>query len=561
MPRQHPDSRQGLGLLGPASANATVSGGVGPAIERRANPDQLEFIAGAARLLSGPLTVEEVADRFLAEAAGVVSSNTAVAVIEYDGTSFRTLGARGPLAERFTGRRYDIGTLPAGVRRQLLDLAKPIVLPDVVSAGGDVLELSSRFEALQGARSLAIVPLVSRDRTVAAVLAVSREPGAVSPERVALLSTLGTFFAGALHNAQLVAEATHRAETLARQAALLDLSSDAIFVRDLDGTIRFWSRGATELLGWTASEAVGQNSLHLLRPVYPRPRDVLHEELRRTGRWTGEVVYYHRDGHAIDVVLRWALREAAAGEDESVLVTATDISERKRLERMKDEFIGMVSHELRTPLTAMRGALGLLAAGVVGELPPEARSLAEIANANTERLGRLVHNILDLERLRAGKMPFVPVEVEITELVSRVVATMQPMATKAGVRLEIDASPIVVRADRDALEQLITNLVSNAVKFSPQEGVVRIAVQGRPDSVRLSVSDNGRGIPADQLERVFERFAQVDASDSRQKGGTGLGLAICRAIAEQHGARIWAESVLGAGTTFILELPREPVRP
>lgn len=527
-------------------------------LERRTQ--ELRLLSEAAHALAGPLTREEVAERSLAGASEVVTPSTTLAVVEYDGTSFRTLAARGPDADRFRGETHTVETLPGPVRSQLVDALTPLVVPDLAAAGPATAQLVARFGALAGARSLAIVPLVSRDRAVAALVARSPDAGALTEDRVRLLTTHGVFFAGALHNAQLVAEANERAATLAGQAALLDLSSDAIFVRDIDGTILFWSRGASEMLGWTAEEAVGQSSLEMLRPIYPRPRDALHEELRRTGRWTGEVVYHHRDGHRIDVILRWVLREAWGDHPETVLVTATDIGERKRVERMKEEFVAIVSHELRTPLTAMRGALGLLAGGAVGELPADARPLVEIANSNAERLGRLVNDMLDLQRWESGKMPLVPGDVDLSDLVQRVVSVMRPLADRAGVRLAADVPRLVIRADRDRVEQLLMNLVANAIKFSPKGGTVSVRIEEREATVRIAVSDEGRGIPADQLERVFERFAQVDASDARQKGGTGLGLAISRAIAEQHGGRIWVESALGAGSTFYIELPHAVTR-
>ena len=366
-----------------------------------------------------------------------------------------------------------------------------------------------------------------------------------------------------------------RLEALRRTGLLdmLDLSSDAIFVLDFDGVIHFWNTGATALLGFTREEAVGRNSQELLQPSYPRPFEDLRAELRRLGRWSGEATYRGQDGRTIDVALRWALRSAQPGLAEAVLVSATDISERRRLERMKDEFISVVSHELRTPLTAIRGALGLLAGGAVGVLPAEARPMVEIANANVERLGRLVNDVLDLQRWDAGQVSRETSDIDLGELIDRVLSAMRPMADSVGVHLTVESGTTVVRADADRMEQLVMNLVGNAIKFSPRGGEVRLGTsQARRelrasetrrrggDVVRLSVHDEGRGIAPDQLERIFGRFVQVDASDTRQGRGTGLGLSICRAIVQQHGGRIWAESVPGDGATFIVMLPREGAR-
>jgi len=398
------------------------------------------------------------------------------------------------------------------------------------------------------------------------VCAIDSQPREWTADDVNLLSELA-----ALAMAEIDLRET--AAQLEELAAMLDLSSDAIFVLDFDGVIHFWNTGATALLGHTREEAVGRNSQDLLRPAYPQPFEELRAELRRTGRWSGEVAYHHRDGRQIDVALRWAMRTAQRGLTEAVLVSATDISARRRVERMKDEFVSVVSHELRTPLTAIRGALGLIAGGAVGVLPTEARPMVEIANANVERLGRLVNDILDLQLWDAGEIPLVESDVELGALVDRVLSAMKPMAESVGVHLVADGGSVTVRADADRMEQLVMNLVGNAIKFSPRGGHVRVATSGCERelrahderrrggaAVRLSVRDEGRGIPGEQLERIFERFVQVDASDTRHTRGSGLGLAICKAIVEQHGGRIWAESVPGEGATFIAMLPCDGAR-
>jgi PAS domain S-box-containing protein len=386
------------------------------------------------------------------------------------------------------------------------------------------------------------------------VCAIDAQPRAWTDDDVHLLSELA-----ALAMAEIDLRVT--AALLEERAEMLDLSSDAIFVLDFDGVIHFWNTGAAALLGYTREVAVGRNSHDLLRPTYPRPFEELQAELRRAGRWSGEGAYRHRDGHQIDVALRWALRKAEHGVPEAVLVSATDISTRRRVDRMKEEFVSVVSHELRTPLTAIRGALGLIAGGAVGALPAEARPMVEIANANVERLGRLVDDILDLQRWDAGEMPFVAHDVELGALVDRVLVAMTPMAESVGVHLVGECASATVRADADRMEQLVMNLVGNAIKFSPRDGHVRVATGDGKHEVILTVRDEGRGISVDQLERIFGRFTQVDASNTRENRGTGLGLAICKAIVEQHGGRIWAESVPGRGATFIAALRRGRATP
>ena len=236
-----------------------------------------------------------------------------------------------------------------------------------------------------------------------------------------------------------------------------------------------------------------------------------------------------------------------------------DVSQRNALDRLKDEFISTVSHELRTPLTSIRGALGLLSSGILGEINEKAANLLRIALTNSDRLVRLINDILDLERIQSGREPLAFRAVELSDIVKQAIGDMQPVADAAGVQLLHDTSKVQIDADPDRLLQVLTNLLSNAVKFSPPNSTVSIMLRPGVSGVTLSVIDHGRGIPADKLEAVFGRFQQVDASDSRQKGGSGLGLAICRTIVLQHSGRIWAERNPIRGSTFRVFLPYHPV--
>jgi signal transduction histidine kinase len=235
-----------------------------------------------------------------------------------------------------------------------------------------------------------------------------------------------------------------------------------------------------------------------------------------------------------------------------------DISQRMALDRMKDEFISTLSHELRTPLTSIRGALGLLSSGMHGPMDEKASKLLRIALTNSDRLVRLVNDILDLERIQSGRVPPAFRPVQLGEIVRQAIDGMEPIADAAGVRLMYQVAQAEVAADPDRLLQVLTNLLSNAVKFSPPESTVSVALEPAGEGVTLSVTDQGRGIPSDKLDAIFGRFQQVDADDSRQKGGSGLGLAICRTIVQQHSGRIWAERNPECGSTFRVFLPWQP---
>jgi len=225
---------------------------------------------------------------------------------------------------------------------------------------------------------------------------------------------------------------------------------------------------------------------------------------------------------------------------------------------MKDEFISTVSHELRTPLTSIRGALGLLSSGVIGTMNEKAAHLLRIAVSNTDRLVRLINDILDLERMESGRARLSFRNCNLADLTAQAVETMKPMADAAYVTLETAMDALPLDADSDRILQVLTNLLSNAIKFSPRGSTVRVTARAEAadNTVHLRVSDAGRGIPADKLEAVFDRFQQVESADARQKGGTGLGLAICRTIVQQHAGAIWAERNEGAGVTLAVRLPR-----
>ncbi|OYQ64305.1 hypothetical protein B9G53_12245 [Pseudanabaena sp. SR411] len=232
-----------------------------------------------------------------------------------------------------------------------------------------------------------------------------------------------------------------------------------------------------------------------------------------------------------------------------------DITEKLKVDRIKNEFISIVSHELRTPLASIRGALGLLSSGVLANRPETAQNMLNIASSDTERLVRLVNDILDLERLESSKVTLDRNWCDVLELCQQAIETMQAIATENQIEILCNVQSQQIVVDRDRLVQTLVNLLSNAIKFSTPQSQVHLEASQIADEIVFRVCDRGRGIPANHLESIFERFHQVDASDSRQMGGTGLGLAICRSIVQQHGGKIWVESVLSEGSTFSFTIP------
>jgi PAS domain S-box-containing protein len=344
---------------------------------------------------------------------------------------------------------------------------------------------------------------------------------------------------------------------------IIETAQDAFISVDLNGRITDWNSAAQAMLGWSRQEAVGRLLAELA--IAERHRDAAQLALRNF-RETGELdllgrrverILVRRDGQEITAEMTVGL--VGTGEGVFFSVFLHDVSERKEVERMKNEFVATVSHELRTPLTAISASLSLLADGMAGELPADAQGLVGVANASSERLVRLIGDVLDIQKMEAGQMDYQRVVQPVAPVVEGAVAAMASFAGQAGVRLAFEAGDgagqLRAEVDRDRLTQVLTNLLSNAIKFSESGAEVLARLEARGGLLRIAVIDHGAGIPEAFRGRVFQRFAQADGADSRKNGGTGLGLSICRTIVEEHGGRIWFDSVEGEGTTFFIELP------
>ena len=354
-----------------------------------------------------------------------------------------------------------------------------------------------------------------------------------------------------------------RAEELYRQQEiLLDSVADGICGVDRHGLVSFANPAAARLLGADSEWITGKAVHELLHGSAPAARKCADDCPLRLAMGhhvaaAGEETIYRIDGTSFPAEY-FCTPILDQGRFSGSVLSFHDISQRNALDRLKDEFISTVSHELRTPLTSIRGALGLLNSGILGQVSDKAANLLRIALTNSDRLVRLINDILDLERIQSGREPLAFRNVQLAEVVRQAIDGMQPVAEAAGVQLIHDTVQAEIAADGDRLLQVLTNLLSNAIKFSPPNSTVSVMLRPSASGVTLSVIDHGRGIPADKLESIFGRFQQVDASDSRQKGGSGLGLAICRTIVLQHSGRIWAERNRVRGSTFRVFLPYKP---
>ena len=396
------------------------------------------------------------------------------------------------------------------------------------------------------------VPVRVGNQIIAVVEFFSRKQRREDPEMMAPVETvcasIGQFLARSAQEKRVT-------ELNRQKESILNTVADGILGTDQHGRVTFANPAAAAMLSAPANALIGR-FVHAIvhEDVLGSPAScVSHCRVRRAlftrEGGQGQDLFYRSDGTSFPVeftITPMLVQGSATGS----VLNFRDVSQRQALDRMKDEFISTVSHELRTPLTSIRGSLGLLATGLLGEMTEKASNLLRIAVNNSDRLVRLINDILDLERMQSGRAPLSFRRCALDELAHQAADAMTPVAEAAGVRLAVEAESITTDVDGDRLLQVITNLLSNAIKFSPPDSSVVVRLEQRPEGISLTVSDQGRGIPEDKLEAIFDRFQQVDASDARQKGGTGLGLAICRTIVEQHRGRIWAERNPDRGSTF-----------
>lgn len=465
------------------------------------------------------------------------------------------------------------------------------------------------------------VPLRNEQNEITGVLSITRDITAQKQAEVVLKKAKDELEIRVADRTGELVQANHQLQQIAatlleaerRWRSLLENVRLVVVGLDRNGKLEYVNPFFLELVGYTKTEVEGQDWFKTFLPPHQRSRlqNSFLELLEQEFYTHEQSIILTKSGSERLIAWNNTLLKNLQGDVIGTLSIGEDITERHAIERMKDEFVSVVSHELRTPLTSIHGALNLLSSGLVEAQSDKGRRVIEIAAENAERLVRLVNDILELERLEAGKISLSKQSCNATELLIKATDLMQVMANHAGITLSVSPQAIQLEADPDRIIQVLTNLLGNAIKFSSRGSTVwltvervythlsppypvsheqkakpllcsvdvacqqdigftgtptengKALVEPRPRSeclnsfVLFAVKDQGRGIPADKIESIFERFHQVDASDSRKKGGTGLGLAICRSIVQQHGGRIWAESTLGEGSCFYFTLPTE----
>ncbi|HEY9638936.1 MAG TPA: GAF domain-containing protein [Coleofasciculaceae cyanobacterium] len=433
-----------------------------------------------------------------------------------------------------------------------------------------------------GVKANLVVPIFMRDALWGLLIAHQcAHPRHWTDFEIQLLQQLSDQIGIALSQAQLLEQEVRQRQAIAQSqeelralSAALESAVEGISQLDAQGRYLKVNPAYANIVGYQPEDLIGLNWIQTVYPDDLAAVRVAYQRMLSEGKAEVEARAVRKNGSIFDkqvvMVKAYNLQQQFIGS----YCFVKDISDRREIERLKDEFVSVVSHELRTPLTSISGALDLLANGVLRSQPEDAQRMLNIAAGSTDRLVRLINDILDIERIESGKIAMTKQDCDTAGLMTQSVEEVQELAERAGIMLSVSPFSVPVWADPDRIIQVLTNLLSNAIKFSPSGSIVELSAEVlnaeaqaaetvMPEApscayvpyILFKVKDAGRGIPPDKLESIFGRFQQVDASDGRQKGGTGLGLAICRTILQHHGGYIWAESTLGEGSTFLFTLP------
>lgn len=349
-------------------------------------------------------------------------------------------------------------------------------------------------------------------------------------------------------------------DLLQHPGLILDSLARGILVTDRSWSVRYANRFLAETLGCAREHFLGKNLMDLAREF--SVREASGEFLRVLQSITAvppaEIVsvifpVLIPKRKFLRIIVQPFNPDSGATASQGYLFLFADATQEGEIDEMKNDFISVASHEMRTPMTSIKGSLELLLGGYAGELPAEATELLGISLTAVDRLVRLINDLLDISKIESGKMELHLDRHDVGDIVRRATRSLRALAETHRVSIQVDqpeALPAVM-ADRDRLDQIVTNLLSNALKYSPPDSVVRVRIGKFGQTIRVTVTDEGPGIPKDQLERVFDRFMQLQGA----KKGTGLGLTICRALIEQHRGRIWVDSEPGHGASFNFDLP------
>ena len=532
--------------------------------------DVKKALLGRTRELAALLAISQTATQSL-ETEKILSDtlDKSLEILDFDVGYIRTLDAgkknlivrvaRGLSSPEFLSTSFPMDSPDPIVGKIVFKTQKPYIGTDIRK---DPM-FQARTMEKEGVISLAMVPIVSKQRAMGFIAVGSKKFHKFTKREVRLLVAFSSQLGSALENAQLYDEVNKEKAYIEN---LVDNAGDAIISTDVEDRILTWNHGAEVIFGYSKEETVGQ-SLTILLPSH-RAGEL--EEIRDKVRITGvirnlEVRRIRKDGIIIEASL--AVSPIRDKDDNVIgfLHLARDVTEKKRyeqrlkeLDKMKSAFVSNVSHELRTPLTSIKASADNMLDRLIGDLNAKQVGYLTRIKSNSDRLARLINDLLDLSTIEAGKIDLRPANLPLVTLVKEAAESLRPVAAEKLINLTVmSADPgVIAWADRDKVIQVLMNLIGNALKFTPTRGEVTVAVAKNSAAwMQISVTDTGPGIPAEEVNKVFGRFYQIGQAGTQKTQGTGLGLAISKALVEMHGGKIWVESEAGKGSTFSFTLP------
>ena len=538
--------------------------------------DVKKALRGRTRELAALFAISQTATQSL-ETEKILNAtlDKSLEILDFDVGYIRTLDAdkknlivrvaRGLSSPEFLSTSFPMDSPDPIVGKTVFKTQQPYIGTDIRKDP----KFKARTMEREGLISVAMVPIVSKHRSMGFIAVGSKKLHRFTQREIRLLMAFSSQLGSALENAQLYDE-VNRGKAYVEN--LVDNAGDAIISTDGEDLILTWNHGAEVIFGYSKEEAVGQ-CLTILFPSHSAEElQEIRDKVRQAGLLRNlEVRMLRRDGIIIEASL--AVSPIKDNDDRVIgfLHLARDVTEKKRyeqrlkeLDKMKSAFVSNVSHELRTPLTAIKASADNMLDRLIGDLSEKQVGYLTRIKSNSDRLARLINDLLDLSTIEAGRIDVRPTNVSLVTLVKEATESLRPVAVEKFIDLGVVcADPgVVAWADRDKVIQVLVNLIGNALKFTPPRGEVTVtAEQNAAGWARISVTDSGPGIPASELNKVFGRFYQIGQMGRQESRGTGLGLAISKALVEMHGGKIWAESEAGKGSTFYFTLPvRQPVQ-
>jgi PAS domain S-box-containing protein len=530
--------------------------------EQLAGTRDLSALLAIAETATRSLDIEKILNDTLDKSLEILRFDAGYIRILAPGTNNLVVrAARGLVSPEYLSSIVSIEPQRRNTAKIIFETREPYVSPDIRR---DPI-FKNRTMEKAGLISAIWIPVLSKSRVLGVMVVGSQRLHKFYQREIKLLKAFGSQLGMALENAILYDEV---ARGKAYIENLVENAADFIITADVTDRILTWNRGAEVLFGYSKEEVIGKH----LSILVPPERIHELEEIRRKVELSGalrdiEIRSKRKDGVLIDLSLSVSPIRDADRKIVCFLRVAKDISEKKRVERrlkeldkMKSDFVSNVSHELRTPLTSIKGSVDNMLDGLTGPLnEKQVRYLARI-KSNSDRLSRLINDLLDLSRIESGRIEVRPTTLPLTALAEEVTEQLKPLAAEKLIQIELPSPDrqLTVWADRDKVTQVLMNLIGNAVKFTPQAGKVTVTVEKNDDDyVQISVADTGPGISPEERNKLFSKFYQIAAIDKQKPRGSGLGLAISKALVEMQGGKIWVESEIGEGTTFYFTLPAQ----